>query len=410
MKRIAGKIIPIVILLGALAALWYYWVRPAGSLAAAWNSLVNPAADSSAALTASGTVETDEIPVAPEQAGKIQLVNVQEGEIVNMGDILVRLDDSILKDQRAIAEINLETARLALAQLTSPMVLANAKKAVAQDEIDLDTAQYALDNQLYFSQNTPAIENARAALTLAEDKLENANETYSEVSGHPDTDAVKARAYQTLYAAQQEYDHAQYTYNVWSGENNQQQIDLKTAALDLVKAKLVEDQALVAALTSGQTPDDASGTVIAQIQQARLNIRLAQANLDLLDDQIKKTIVSAPVDGVIMTRNADPGSVVNAGAILFTLGNLDELTITVYVPEDRVGEVMLGQTASVSVDSFPGAVFTATVIHIADQAEYTPRNVQTVSGRKSTVFAIKLQVEDPGSKLKPGMPADVMFR
>ena len=136
---------------------------------------------------------------------------------------------------------------------------------------------------------------------------------------------------------------------------------------------------------------------------------MAQANLDLLDDQIAKTTVFAPVDGVVMTRNAEPGSVVNAGAALLTLARLDELTITVYVPEDRVGEVSLGQTANVSVDSFPGVVFTATVSYISDQAEFTPRNVQTVSGRKNTVFAIKLKLNDKSEKLKPGMPADVTF-
>ncbi len=410
MKRIARIIFLITLVLAAIASLWFFWVRPAGSLKAAWNSLVNSTASSSTVLTASGTVETDEIAVAPEQAGKILEVNVQEGDIVETGDVLVQLDDRILKDQRVIAEVNLETAKLSLAQLTSPMVLANAQKAVAQDEIDLDSAQYALDNQLYFSQNKPAIENAQAALTLAEDKLKRANETYADVSGSPDTSTVKARAYQTLYSAQQEYDHALYTYNVWSGKTNQQQIDVKTAALALVKVKLAEDQALVTALTSGQVPDNGNGAVLAQIQQANLNIRLAQANLDLLDDQIKKTTITAPVGGVVMTHYADPGSVVNAGAILLTVGRLDNLTITVYIPEDRYGEVKLGQTASVTVDPFPGENFTATIIHIADQAEFTPRNVQTVSGRKSTVFAIKLQVQDPNGKLKPGMPADVIFQ
>jgi HlyD family secretion protein len=64
----------------------------------------------------------------------------------------------------------------------------------------------------------------------------------------------------------------------------------------------------------------------------------------------------------------------------------------------------------VSVDSFPGASFAASVINIADQAEFTPRNVQTVEGRKNTVFAIKLKVSDPENRLKPGMPADVSFK
>ena len=91
------------------------------------------------------------------------------------------------------------------------------------------------------------------------------------------------------------------------------------------------------------------------------------------------------------------------------LADLNNLTITVYVPEDRYGEISLGQFADVSVDSFPGEVFSATVIHIADKAEFTPRNVQTVEGRSSTVYAIKLKVENPEGKLKIGMPADVVF-
>jgi HlyD family secretion protein len=110
-----------------------------------------------------------------------------------------------------------------------------------------------------------------------------------------------------------------------------------------------------------------------------------------------------------MTRNAQPGSVLNAGATLLTLTRLDELTITVYVPEDRVGEVSLGQAAEVVVDSFTGVTFQATVIYISDQAEFTPRNVQTVAGRKNTVFAVKLTLKDTSGRLKPGMPADVTF-
>ncbi len=62
-----------------------------------------------------------------------------------------------------------------------------------------------------------------------------------------------------------------------------------------------------------------------------------------------------------------------------------------------------------TVDSFLGEVFEANVIRIADQAEFTPRNVQTEEGRKSTVFAVELMVDNPQGKLKPGMPADVKF-
>jgi HlyD family secretion protein len=91
------------------------------------------------------------------------------------------------------------------------------------------------------------------------------------------------------------------------------------------------------------------------------------------------------------------------------MGDISQLTITVYVPEDRYGAIKLGEQANVAGDSFPGQTFSATVTHIADQAEFTPRNVQTAEGRSSTVYAIKLQVTDPQGKLKPGMPADVTF-
>ena len=96
-------------------------------------------------------------------------------------------------------------------------------------------------------------------------------------------------------------------------------------------------------------------------------------------------------------------------ATLFVLAQLERLTITVYLPEDRYGQVNLGDTAEVEVDSFPGMEFEASVVHIAEEAEFTPRNVQTGEGRRTTVFAIELRVNDPQGRLKPGMPADVFF-
>jgi HlyD family secretion protein len=144
-------------------------------------------------------------------------------------------------------------------------------------------------------------------------------------------------------------------------------------------------------------------------EQAQKSVKQAQANLDLLDAQMKKLTIYAPMDGIVLTRNVEPGEFVQPGAAAITMANLNELTITVYIPEDRYGEVVLGQEVTVSVDSFPGETFKATVTYISDQAEFTPRNVQTVSGRSATVYAVKLKVSDPNGKLKLGMPADVVF-
>ncbi|MFN8474144.1 MAG: efflux RND transporter periplasmic adaptor subunit [Anaerolineae bacterium] len=122
-----------------------------------------------------------------------------------------------------------------------------------------------------------------------------------------------------------------------------------------------------------------------------------------------ETIVS-PIDGVVLEQLVERGELAQPGSLVAVVADLNALTLRVYVPEDRYGLIALGQTYPVTVDSFPNEVFTGQVTHIADQAEFTPRNVQTVDGRKSTVFAITLELAPSGGKLKPGMPADVHFQ
>jgi multidrug resistance efflux pump len=122
-----------------------------------------------------------------------------------------------------------------------------------------------------------------------------------------------------------------------------------------------------------------------------------------------REMIHTPLAGVVLYRHVEPGEVASAGAPLLTVIDPDNLQLTVYVPEDRYGRIKLGQALPVSVDSFPGETFTGTVTHIADQAEFTPRNVQTTDNRKTTVFAVRLDLPPSGGKLKPGMPADVHF-
>ena len=160
-----------------------------------------------------------------------------------------------------------------------------------------------------------------------------------------------------------------------------------------------------------QTGLDSPSVIAASktLDQAKTALAQAEANLALLDTQLTKLTVFAPMNGVILTRNVEPGEFVQPGAATFAMADLSDLTITVYVPENLYGKISLNQQATVTVDSFPGVTFTGTVVNIAGQAEYTPRNVQTVEGRSGTVYAIKLKVNDPEGKLKPGMPADVVF-
>jgi multidrug resistance efflux pump len=120
--------------------------------------------------------------------------------------------------------------------------------------------------------------------------------------------------------------------------------------------------------------------------------------------------VRSPIDGIVLDRIIEPGEFASPGSPVLVVSNLDDLTLTIYVQEDRYGKFALGQTYTVTVDSFPNEKFSGVVSHIADEAEFTPRNVQTIESRKNTVFAIKLDLKPSDGKLKPGMPADVHFK
>jgi multidrug resistance efflux pump len=122
-----------------------------------------------------------------------------------------------------------------------------------------------------------------------------------------------------------------------------------------------------------------------------------------------RDMIHTPLTGVVLYRHVEPGEIAAAGAPLLTVIDPNDLELIVYVPEDRYGRIQLGQELPVTVDSFEGETFAGTVMHIADQAEFTPRNVQTTDNRKTTVFAVKLDLDSAGGKLKPGMPADVHF-
>jgi multidrug resistance efflux pump len=240
-----------------------------------------------------------------------------------------------------------------------------------------------LTNEIYKCSRDPQLGEAGSTLYHdAYDELRDAQNTYNDLLKNQSGDEIlQARA--DVSVAQERY----------------------YSALDLLRSLQTGEQSSNVMAAQGSV-DQAQ----AAVDQAQKAVEQAQANLDLIDTQVAKLNVYAPINGVILIRSVEPGEYAQPGATALTLADLTDLTITVYVPEDRYGEVSLGQSAEVRVDSFPDLTFTATVVHIADQAEFTPRNVQTVEGRSSTFYAIKLNVSDPEGKLKIGMPADVAFK
>mgnify|MGYP001006658220 CR=1 FL=1 len=116
----------------------------------------------------------------------------------------------------------------------------------------------------------------------------------------------------------------------------------------------------------------------------------------------------APASGTIISKNYEEGEYVPAGASLATLADLNDLWIKVYIPTDDLPRIRINQQVKVSV-SGSDKVYRGRVSRIASRGEYTPKTIQTRKERSNVVFAVKISLINPGSELKPGMPADVTF-
>jgi len=136
-------------------------------------------------------------------------------------------------------------------------------------------------------------------------------------------------------------------------------------------------------------------------------LQLSRAALRTADVRLKDTVIYAPLNGVVLKKNVEQGETVGAGIAVFTIGDLEEPWVKVYVQEEKLGLVKLGQHAEIRVDSFSRSRYDGVVTYISPEAEFTPKNVQTREERVKLVFGIKVSVKNRNNELKPGMPADV---
>ena len=148
----------------------------------------------------------------------------------------------------------------------------------------------------------------------------------------------------------------------------------------------------------GNRPED--------IDAARAALQREERQLAYLKRQKEESVVLAPADGVLEAIDLRPGDLVAANQPVARILEPSQIWVRVYVPEPRLGRVKIGQRAAITVDSYPRREFPGTVVEIRTQAEYTPRNIQTLDQRMDTVFGVKVAIE-PTPELKPGMAATV---
>jgi len=146
------------------------------------------------------------------------------------------------------------------------------------------------------------------------------------------------------------------------------------------------------------------------ISQAEAKYKSALQKLKEIEVIYKETKIYAPSDGVILSRPAEEGEVVNPGQTIYTMVDLQKLYVKVYIPEPDLGKVKLGQPARVYVDAYKNRYFNGTLTRIYEEAEFTPKDVQTKEERVKLVFGAEVSVDNKEELLKPGMPADVVIK
>ncbi|PKO01504.1 MAG: hypothetical protein CVU43_12730 [Chloroflexi bacterium HGW-Chloroflexi-5] len=404
-----------------------------------------PGSNSSTVLNASGMISSRNANIVPQLAGIVVEISVEEGASVKKGDELFRLDDSLLKAQRnqAAAAVSLAEAALNTANDQYNLALNSARLQDQQNRTSSwsikQPSQFNLP--VWYFDKSEKLSSAKSIVDIAGTNLDqdkaNLEKVLKDKASQEFLDAEKSvsNAQTALLIADQVLgqaksaqnnevlqNYAQDQYNSAENELKTAQANYKRllatqAAIDVLEARArtrISQESYDRALdyyNSLLSGDQSLQVNVAEsvVKQAEAALAQAKAALAVIDVTMDKTITRAPMDGVVLTRNLELGEMVSPGSVVMGIGQLVELELVVYIPETDYGKVKLGDQVSITTDSFPGDTFTGKVINISDQAEFTPRNVQTIDGRRATVYAIKLSVPNPDLKLKPGMPVDVSF-
>ena len=457
------KLRPLLILVIIIAVLgggsWYFNRNPAELIRLQQQFGLSSQAEGSEGNRASGFVEAEEISIAPEIGGRITRLLVDEGDFVEVGQVLIELDPALLEAEIAQAQAKVETAQARLAKIEAGIrveEMAKAEAAIALAEANAQAAHILWQNAIMLRDNPQELDRqidaAKTALELANLQiasaipLKDAGEAVWELRGqqwdfasdsqhfcgtNPITSEKMCQTVNFPEGVQQDIGLAwNYAgadmWAAWVDLNSAiaQQPHAETALNDLLLLRNDPQEAAItvteaqAAYETAQVEVEVGKAQLAalktrpraeEISLAQAQVQQAEANLATLQVQLDKHTLVAPLAGWIVEAPAHEGEMAPPGAPLLTLVDLSKVTLTVYVAEPDIDTISLNQEVDVFVDTFPEEPFSGRLIFINNEAEFTPKNVQTKEERTSTVFAVKITLDNEDQRLKPGMPADAVF-
>ena len=319
-------------------------------------------------IQANGRIEGDHVTVASKFPGRIQQLLAREGDTVQTGQVLVRLDDTQTRAK-------VEQAKRGFEAFEAQVQAAHTSLAVLNLEVPLGIE--AAD---------AGVASARAAVGKAK---------AVEHEARRDAERIRPLAAENA-TSQQQLDQAEMRWEVARRE------------VAAARSALVEATKRLAQAEVGWKRIRAKEAEVAALERQRDQ---GEAALNEAESVLADLTVLAPTSGTVTTRMIDVGEVVAAGAPLLELVDLDRLYLKVYVPEIQIGKVRLDLPALIYTDAFPDQPSEARVRYIASKAEFTPKEVQTPDERVKLIYAVKLYLKDnPDHRLTPGLPADAIIK
>jgi len=343
--------------------------------------------------TVSGFVEAHDIRIGSRVGGRIDKVLAEEGDSVKAGQPLVELAPYDLYERRAEAEATLAARKAELERLTRGFRTEEIEEAKARRD------QLAANLQkLEAGPRAQEKDIARSQLAIAEAQLVRANRKFQR------TEEIYKRGQSTpeeLDDATQQLRTAEAQVAVRRQELSLAEEGTRRELIEEAKAQLAEAQAAWELRKNGFRPEE--------IAEAKAAVEAASSALQVIDKQVEELTIKAPsdVDGVIESLDLRPGDLVTANAPVLTIRDTSQLWVRAYVPGGHLSQADLHKVVPITIDTFPGEQFKGKITFISPQAEFTPRNVQTIEERSKQVYRIKVTLLDGLDKLRPGMIGDV---
>jgi len=298
-----------------------------------------------------GRIEATEIDVATKIAGRVESIEVVEGDFVTTGQVLAVMDTAVLAAQLREAEAELQRAVIGVETAQSQVSQREAERSaaeasVAQREAELDAAQKRL-----------------------------------------------ARAEQL----------------VPKGATSVQVLDDRKASFEGAKAAVAAARAQVSAAEA------AIGLAKSQVVSSRAAVDATRATIQRIKADIDDSTLRSPRDGRVQYRVAEPGEVLAAGGTVLNIVDLTDVYMTIFLPTVDAGRVKLGAEARIVLDAAPQYVIPANVSFVADVAQFTPKTVETAEERLKLMFRIKARIDPALLKkhirdVKTGLPGVAYVR